>query len=143
MVAAFVPITTREKRITMKEMFFRRLKSKLRLNLCLSHTYTNRNLKYEFKDSFFGIRAFLCKQHFYNQRHAEICKKFKQIRSNIPRLSFFYLKIIYILHPRYHPKIMVHILKNKQKNKCGCIHEIMRSIVMKMGIEMKIKSRHK
>ena len=35
-----------------------------------------------------------------------------------------YLKIIHILHPYYHLKIIGHILKNKQKNKCFYIHEI-------------------
>ena len=34
------------------------------------------------------------------------------------------MKIIHILHPRYHPKIILHILKNKQKNKCVCTHTI-------------------
>ena len=29
----------------------------------------------------------------------------------------------YILHPRYHPKIIVHILKNKQKKKYVCRNE--------------------
>ena len=32
---------------------------------------------------------------------------------------------------RHHRKIIVHILKNKQKNKCVCIHEIIRLIIMK------------
>ena len=32
---------------------------------------------------------------------------------------------------------MVHILKNKQNNKCVRIHEIMRLIVMKMKMKMK------
>ena len=32
--------------------------------------------------------------------------------------------MIHILHPLYHPKIIGHILKNKQKNKCVHIHTI-------------------
>ena len=44
--------------------------------------------------------------------------------SNTLRLNFLYLKIIYTLHPRYRPKITGHILKNKQNNKCVCIHTI-------------------
>ena len=44
--------------------------------------------------------------------------------SNTLKLNFFYLKIIYIYHPRYHPKIIGHILKNKQKNMYVCIHTI-------------------
>ena len=54
------------------------------------------------------------------------------------RLNFFYLKMIHILHPHYHPKIIEHILKNKQKNKCVFIHEIIRLTVMKMKMKMKI-----
>ena len=46
--------------------------------------------------------------------------------------------MIHILHPHYHPKIIEHILKNKQKNKCVFIHEIIRLTVMKMKMKMKI-----
>ena len=34
--------------------------------------------------------------------------------------SLLFGKIIHVLHPRYHPKIIGHILKNK----CVCIHAI-------------------
>ena len=34
------------------------------------------------------------------------------------------LLFIHILHPRYQPEIIEHILKNKQNKKCLCIHEI-------------------
>ena len=57
--------------------------------------------------------------------------------SNTLWLNFCYLKIINILHPRYHPKIIGYILKNKQKNKCVCIHDI---IIMKMKMKMKNRS---
>ena len=46
---------------------------------------------------------FFNKQHFYKQCQGEIGKKIKQMLSNTLRLNFFYLKIIVILHPRYHP----------------------------------------
>ena len=52
-------------------------------------------------------------------------------------LNFCYLTIIHILHPRDHPKIIRCILKNKQKNKCVCILEIIRLILMKMTMKMK------
>ena len=42
-------------------------------------------------------------------------------------------------HSRHHPKIIGHTLKNKQKNKCVCIHEIIRIIIME--IKMKKKNR--
>ena len=36
-----------------------------------------------------------------------------------------------------HPKMIGHIRENKQKNKCVCIHEIIRSIIMKMKVKIK------
>ena len=64
--------------------------------------------------------------------------------SNTLRLDFCYLmKIIHILDPPYHPKIIGHILENKQKNKCVCIHEIIGLTIMKMKMKMKNRShRH-
>ena len=59
-------------------------------------------------------------------------QKIKQMLSNTPRLNFCYLKIIRILHQRYHAKAIGHILKNKQKSKCVCIHHIIQLIIMKM-----------
>ena len=55
--------------------------------------------------------------------------------SNISRPNFCYLKVIHIFYPRYH-KIIVHILKNKQKNKCACINVIIRLIILEMKIKM-------
>ena len=52
------------------------------------------------------------------------------------KLNVCYLRIIHILHPRFHPKILGHILKNKQKNKCVCFHEIIRLIIMKIKINI-------
>ena len=48
-------------------------------------------------------------------------------------------KFIFILRPRCHSKIIGHILKNKQKNKCVCTREIIRLIIMKMKMKMKKK----
>ena len=59
---------------------------------------------------------------------------------NTPRLKFCYLEIIRFLYPRYYTKIIGHILKNKQKNNCVCIHEIMRVIIIKMKMKMKNRS---
>ena len=63
-----------------------------------------------------NTRFFFYKQHFLKQRQAEIGKKIKQMQRNSLRLNFCYLKIIHILHRRYHPKIIGHFLKTKQKN---------------------------
>ena len=54
--------------------------------------------------------------YFYKQCQAEIGKKkMKQKLSNTLRLNFCYLKIIPILHPCYHLKLIRDIVKNVQK----------------------------
>ena len=61
--------------------------------------------------------------------------------SSTLRLNFCYLKIIHILHPRYHhPEIIRYTLQNKQKNLYVYIHEIIRVIVMKIKMKMKKRS---
>ena len=60
--------------------------------------------------------------------------------SNTLRLNFCYLTIMHILHLLYHPKIVAHILKNKQKNKCVYFHKIIRLIIMKMEMNMENRS---
>ena len=64
-------------------------------------------------------------------------QKIKQMLRNTLRLNFSYLKIIHILHQRYHAKVTGHILKNKQNDKYVCIHEIIRLIIKKMKMKMK------
>ena len=49
-------------------------------------------------------------------------------------------EIIHIFHSCYHLKTMGHMLKNKQKSKCGCIHEIIRLVIMKIKVKLKNKS---
>ena len=59
---------------------------------------------------------------------------------NTLKLKFCYLlKTIHILHQHYYPEIIGLILKNKQKNKRVCIHEIIQLITTKM--KMKLKNR--
>ena len=60
--------------------------------------------------------------------------------SNTLRLKFCYSKLLHILHQRYHPEVIGHILKNKQKNKYFFIQEIIQSIIMKMMMKMKNRS---
>ena len=57
--------------------------------------------------------------------------------SNTLRLNFSYLKNFHILHPRYHPKIIRHILNDTQKSKRVFIHDITRLITMKMKMKVK------
>ena len=92
-----------------------------------------------FNNSFenqFEIHAFFNRQHFYKQRQAEIGKN-KQMLSNTLRLNFSYFKIIHILRPRYHTKVMGHILQIKQKSKCVFTRENTWLIMMKMKIKIK------
>ena len=60
--------------------------------------------------------------------------------SNTLRLNFYYFKIIHILHSSYHPKLIEHILKSKQKNKCVCMYEIIWLIIMKIKMKMRNRS---
>ena len=53
------------------------------------------------------------------------------------RLNFCYLETIHILQTRYHTKTIRHVLKDNQKNKRVCIHEIIRLFIMKMKMRMK------
>ena len=62
-------------------------------------------------------------------------QKIKQMLSNTLRLNFCYLKIIHILHPRYHPKIMGH--RSKRTSVSVFIIPL---IIMKMKIKMKNRS---
>ena len=78
---------------------------------------------------FFTVHAFFYKQGWTGKNYA--------MQSNTPKLNFCYLKIIHILHLCYHPKMLGHILKNKQTIKCVCIHEIIWLIIMNMKKKMK------
>ena len=60
--------------------------------------------------------------------------------SDTLRLNFSYLTVIHILRRYYQPKIIAHMLKNKQKNKCVFIHEIARLTIMKMKMKKKKRS---
>ena len=60
--------------------------------------------------------------------------------SNTLRRNFCYLKAFHIFHPRYHPQIIGHIQKNKQKNKYVCIDKITQLIIRKAKIKMKKQS---
>ena len=73
---------------------------------------------------------FVYKQHCYKQRQVEIGKKIKQKLSNTLSIEHLILEISHILHPRYLSKIMGNILKNKERNKFVCIHEIIQSFII-------------
>ena len=58
---------------------------------------------------------------------------------NTLTMNFCYSKIILILHPRYHSKIIGHTLKNKQNILYVSINEVIPVIMMKMKMKMKNK----
>ena len=72
----------------------------------------------------FRVHVSFYRQHFYKQRQAETGKKSSKMLSDIQWLNLYYLKIAHTLYPRYYPKIIGDILKNKQKNKSVYIHTI-------------------
>ena len=78
--------------------------------------------------------AFLYKQHFYKPR-----LKLEINQAKATPCCFYYLNIIHILHQRYHPKIVEHILKNKQKSKFIYIYDIIRLTITRMKMKMKSK----
>ena len=82
------------------------------------------------------LHAFFISNTFISNVRLKLAKNEAKMLSNNLRLNVSYLKITHILHPRYHPKIIGHILKNK----CVCIHRIIRLIIIKMKMKMKNRS---
>ena len=66
--------------------------------------------------------------------------KIKQNLSNTLRLNFCYLKMIFFLHPHYHPKIIGVIQGYYTKIKYVCLNEVIRLMTMKMRLKMKNRS---
>ena len=60
------------------------------------------------------LHAFFISSTFISNARLKLAK-IQQMLRNTLRLNFCYFKIIHIIHPRYHPKILGHILKNKQE----------------------------
>ena len=83
------------------------------------------------------INVFFYKQHLHSIWNWQ---KIKQMLSNTLRLNFCYLKVIHVLHPRFHSKIIEDIYENKQKNKCVFNYEIIQLIIIKMKMKMKNRS---
>ena len=77
-----------------------------------------------------AIHAFFYKQHFYKQRQIEIGKKSSKCWATPWGWNSAIWKLL-SFHPRYYLKIIGYLLKNKQKNKCVFIHEIIGLIKIK------------
>ena len=85
------------------------------------------------------IRLFISNTFIKNAR-LKLAKKNHPNAKHHHEAELLVFKIILILHPRYHPKIIGHTLKNKLKNKRAVIHKIIRSIIMKINMKMKNRS---
>ena len=85
------------------------------------------------------IRLFISNTFIKNAR-LKLAKKNHPNAKHHHEAELLLFKIILILHPRYHPKIIGHTLKNKLKNKRAVIHKIIRSIIMKINMKMKNRS---
>ena len=85
------------------------------------------------------MHAFFVRNVFISNARLKLAKYQANAKQHT-EMNFFYLKIIHILHQRYDPKVTEHILKNKQKSKCVCIHEIIQLTIMKMKMRMKNRS---
>ena len=68
---------------------------------------------------------FLYKQHFYKQRQAEIGKNQAKAKQH-PEAEFLLFENFSSSLSTLSSKTIGHILKNKQRNKCTCVHEIVR-----------------
>ena len=85
------------------------------------------------------IRFLFIRNTFISKARLKLAKN-QANASNTLRLNFSYLTIIHILHRHNHPKIIAHILKNKQKSKRVFIHQITRSTIIKIKTKMKNRS---
>ena len=61
--------------------------------------------------------------------------------SNILYLNLRYLKIIRILHPRHHPKIIGRILKIKQRTSVFLAHGYMAQIDLDLDMDTNIANK--
>ena len=124
-------------KLTLSQLLFSGFDSKFKVNIYNEHFPETLEKYTRFSKFTFSVNVMdVLMERLYAAKFAEIGKKIKQMLSNSLRLNFCYLKNIRILHP----KIIQHILENKQKNKCVCIYEIIQSIIMKMIMKMKNRS---
>ena len=89
------------------------------------------SIKNVFSWKIYELQVFLISNTSISNARLKLAKN-QANSNNALRLNFSYLKLIHILYQRYHPKVIGHLLKNKRKNKCDCIHKITRLIIMKM-----------
>ena len=65
------------------------------------------------------LNDFFISNTFLSTARLKLAKNQENIKQHL-RLNFCYLKIIHILHPRYHPKITGHIIR-KYANEQVCL----------------------
>ena len=82
------------------------------------------------------IHAFFISNIFISNARLKLAKSQANAKQN-PEAELLVFEIIHIFYQRYDPKVLGYILKNKQKNNCVCIHEIIGLFIMKMKMKMK------
>ena len=89
------------------------------------------------------ITHFFCyKQHFYKQRKAEIGKKKQANAKQHPEAELLLFENFSHSSSTLSSKNNRTYSENKQKNNCACIHEIIRSIIMKIKMKMFCENRY-
>ena len=88
----------------------------------------------------FIITLFFISNTFISNARLKLAKNEANAKQHSEAELLLLLEIIHILYPRYHLKIIGHILKNKQTAKYICLHEIIRLMIMKMQMKMKNRS---
>ena len=95
---------------------------------------TNMTFKSSGSQMFYQIHAFFISKTFISNARLKLAK------DHTLMLNFCYLKIMHILQPRYHPKIIGNVLKTNQNNKCVCIYQTIRLIIIQIKMKMKDRS---
>ena len=85
------------------------------------------------------LHAFLISITFISNGRLKLAKNQANAKQ-YPEAELLLFENLHILHPRYHPKIIGHILKNKKKYQFVFLDEIIWVIIMKMKMKMKNRS---
>ena len=86
------------------------------------------------------IHAFFISNTFISNARLKLTKNQANAKQHAEAELLLFGNYSHSSSRHHHLKIIGQILKHKQKNKCVCIHEIIRLIIMKMKIKMKNRS---
>ena len=86
-----------------------------------------------------SINAFFISSNFISNIRLELAKNQPNAKQH-PEAEFLLFENYSHSSSILSPKKIGYILKNKQKNKCICVHKIMRLIIMKMKMKIRNES---